>query len=241
MQNKKHRDICGVFVVEGKIAIVEALASGLILQSVLTNESFYKSNTGFLQKLIDIGIPCRVVVDSIFEQVSDVITTQGVLAVVQKPVWSTVDDVKNLSNTNTNCLYLDRIRDPGNMGTILRTAVATGFGLVFVDNCVDVFSQKVIRSAASALYFLDIIFCNNIDVLKPYYKTIATTPKGQDIYKMQLDKGHNKCLIIGNEANGIRQDILFKSDIVVCLPMHNIESLNASVAAGVLMYHLAFS
>ena len=206
--------------------------------------SFFGANADLVASITNLGIDYVVVSDIVFESLSALDNSQGVLAIVSKlqSVMSASDvgfDLAKVSQLSHNCLYLDRIRDPGNMGTILRTAVACGFGLVFVDNCVDIYSQKVVRSAASALYYLTIVHLNDIVSIKPFFKIFCTSPLGDSLFDMNLSD-IKKCVVVGNEASGIRKDILDVGDCTVSLPMYNTQSLNAAVAASVIMYKLAF-
>ena len=135
-------------------------------------------------------------------------------------------------------VYLDRIRDPGNMGTIIRTAVAAGYEIV-CDNCVDIYNPKVVRSCVSALSKARLHSGNFIDNL---------VEKGYNIIGADLDcenvfcasKPSKVCIVIGNEANGISKDILAKCNKVYSIPMCDMESLNASVCAGILMYYFKY-
>jgi len=295
LQQQKHRDVHGVFVVEGLRGVqdtirhycdlddnfqkksIEVSKSNNIVEAsksnaqnstnnlikkqdivyICINESFYKENTEFVDRVQNINIELYVIADIVFAGMCETQNSQGILAVVRMFKVGIDDvDVGALSAIHHHCLYLDRIRDPGNMGTILRTAVAAGFNLVFLDNCVDVYSPKVVRSAVSALSHLKLVYINHtdnkdnkdnkdnissntnpLDIIKSHYKLIGTSPIGENMYTAILsDK--NKCLVIGNEANGISDEILKACDIVLSLPMHSMESLNASVAAGVVMYHM---
>ena len=137
---------------------------------------------------------------------------------------------------------LDRLQDPGNIGTILRTADAAGYGLaVIMKGTVDIFSPKVVRAATGSLFRMPVVFMDSISELVDFSraagrKLVATCLNAQSYY-FDEDLSENIALIIGNEGNGISKELMESSDIRIKIPMHgNIESLNASVAAGILMY-----
>ena len=135
-------------------------------------------------------------------------------------------------------LYLDRIRDPGNMGTIIRTAVAAGYEIV-CDDCVDVYNPKVVRSCVSALAKARLHDGNFIDILaEKGYNIVGAALGGKNVF--ECDKPAKLCLVIGNEANGIKEEILRKCDTICTIPMDNMESLNAAVSSGILMYYYKY-
>ncbi|MDR1138256.1 MAG: RNA methyltransferase [Clostridiales bacterium] len=242
LKHKKYRDMYGVFCIEGERGVQEALKHRERVQSIVLSSKIVDRQAELVHWLTTVNIECRIVQDDVFGALCDTVNNQGMLAIVYKPSNVTVD-IDILASNHKHCLYLDRVADPGNMGAILRTARATGFGLVWVNNCVDVYSPKVVRSAASGLFGLDVRMAVDILQIKRHYSVVCTTPIGDNIYDssvVQLPKG-NKCLVIGNEANGIRQAILETSNYNISLPMLNdLESLNAAVAASVIMYKLAF-
>lgn len=174
----------------------------------------------------------------LLKELSSQVTPQGVLAVVSQPTFAT-------ERPTTNYLVLDGIQDAGNLGTILRTALATQFLRVVLIDCVDVFSEKVINSSMTAVFKLELTKCKRDEfaTLKNEY--------GFPLYVADLD-GKNalqlepKCgiigLVVGNEGNGVSPQTKSVADEALTLPMDkNIESLNVAVSAGVLMYILKFN
>ena len=139
-------------------------------------------------------------------------------------------------------MVLDRLQDPGNIGTILRTADAAGYRLaVVMKGTADIFSPKVVRAATGSLFRMPVVFMDSNSELVEFTraagkKLVAACFDTERCY-FDEDLTDNIALVIGNEGNGICKEIIESSDVKIKIPMHgNIESLNASVAAGILMY-----
>ena len=175
------------------------------------------------------------VADTVFDKAADTKHSQGILAVLR----SGNADVR--TTFGSLCLFLDGIRDPGNLGTIIRTAVAAGFNDIVLDGCADVYNPKVVRSAMSAFlkaHFWHTLYDEYIEKIRQKnYQIYAADMNGENIFTLQ-EKPEKICLIIGSEADGIRPGLLKLADKIVSVPMKNTESLNAAVAAGILMYGL---
>lgn len=209
--------------------------------------------------------------ENVFNQLTDVKTPQGVIAVVYKNIENNINkesynedskcnkkinsDEAGKSNTNNKqedeiskidlnadyILAIDGIQDPGNMGTIIRTADSANLKQILVSkNTVDAYSSKVIRSTMGAIYRVKIIECKNLkdtlENLKNYnFKIVSTSlDTNNSIYDIDYSK---KIVVIGNEGNGISKKIQDISDYKIKIPMlGKTESLNASVAAGVMIY-----
>ena len=144
--------------------------------------------------------------------------------------------------SGANILVLDRIQDPGNMGTMIRTAVAAGYGMIIAaKGTVDVYSPKVLRATAGMIFEIPIVYADSTeelaDVLRASGRKIAVTdPAGGRPY-YEEDLSRNTALVIGNEGNGVSDEVMALADIRVTLPMKgSIESLNAAVSAAILMY-----
>ena len=178
----------------------------------------------------------------LFDSLADTDHSQGVIAVVRKTQhdWDSFSDL--LKENTKNIVILDRLQDPGNMGTIIRTAEAAGYGgVLLMDGCTDVYAPKVVRAAAGSLFRMPILQENDIaeatDRLHALQRNIAVTSLEAEQYYQDADLGENVALVIGNEGRGVRQEFLDIADIKIKIPMAgSIESLNAAVAAGILMY-----
>ena len=176
--------------------------------------------------------------EKLFDRLAQTETSQGVLAIVAKPET----DAGDFASASGNFVVLDRLQDPGNIGTILRTADAAGYRLaVVMKGTADIFSPKVVRAATGSLFRMPVVFMDSNSELVEFTraagkKLVATCFDTERCY-FDEDLTDNIALVIGNEGNGICKEIIESSDVKIKIPMHgNIESLNASVAAGILMY-----
>ncbi|MCQ2610070.1 MAG: RNA methyltransferase, partial [Lachnospiraceae bacterium] len=187
--------------------------------------------------------------DSVFSDVKDTKTTQGIVALVKisddyNDIEKFVEKIHTTNAKNNNILILDNIQDPGNLGTMLRTAEASGTNnIMLVNNCVDVYSPKVVRSSMSAITRLNIY--KSIDHIKDIkyikdkkYSIIGTFLDGKKMYANDMYEG-DIAVVIGNEANGISDEVKYLCDKKVSIPMSGkIESLNASIACAIILYEV---
>ena len=223
LNQKKFRDREGLFVVEGDKLLLEAVKSGADIVTVAVRsdrEGDYDD--------------AYVFDDRLFEKIADTVSSQGVAAIVKKPDYTDPGE-------DGDVVVLDRIQDPGNAGSIIRTCDAAGISrIIAVKGTVDLYSPKVVRACAGSVFRVPIIEMETkeaIDALKNK-EIIASTPRDAIGYK-EIDIDGDKALIIGNEANGISEEFFDASDARVMIPMKgDIESLNAGVAAGILIYEL---
>lgn len=231
---KKARDKNGEYTVEGIKSVSDAINSRRIISTIAVSEYFYNNVNFEYPKNVDL----LVVDDLIFPELCDTITPQGIIAVIKAESGSDFEFDKN-----GEYVYCDNIQDPGNLGTIIRTAEAAGFSAVLLSpNCVDIYSPKVVRASMGSYFNIKIM--NNIraeDIL-------SMKNKGLKIYGGSLRD--NSCdyrlvdysapvmVVIGNEANGISDNVLDLCDSVKIPIVGRAESLNASVAAGILIYEV---
>ena len=230
---RKYRDRLGKYLIEGENLMEEAVKNGAEIETVLIRPDYDKDLGGLAEKTF-------VLDGRLFDHIAQTETSQGILAIVSKPEVS--KDAFLSEQSRKNFIVLDRLQDPGNIGTILRTADAAGYGLaVIMKGTVDIFSPKVVRAATGSLFRMPVVFMDSISELVDFSraagrKLVATCLDAQSYY-FDEDLSENIALIIGNEGNGISKELMESSDIRIKIPMHgNIESLNASVAAGILMY-----
>ena len=231
LKERKYRYQYGKFVLEGYRLIKDSLLGGFsdCGYIVVIAQSRYNDYCAEFKNI-------TVVSDRLFEKISETVNSQGILAIVDIPEFKT-------AFSSDMCLYLDRVRDPGNLGTIVRTAAACDFHDIILDDCVDLFNPKTVRSSMSAISACGFFHSADSAQLKSSgYVILAADAKGEDIRAVSRNIKNSKvCLIIGNEANGIKDELKRSADISVALPMENgIESLNASVSAGILMYYLKY-
>ena len=224
LESAKYRKETGLFVVEGE-RLFKEVPEGLIAQ-VYVSEKFQGN-------LPDEKI-CEVVDAEIFKGISDTVSPQGILAVVRKPRFAEEDAPEG------KVILLDGVRDPGNMGTIIRTAEAAGVRAVYLSpDCADIFNPKVVRSTMGSIFRVPVFYADLLEVIKKFkeskkavYGTSLEADKFYDEVSLS-DAG----IVIGNEANGISREVLSSVTCNVKIPMKGkVESLNAAVCAAVLMF-----
>ena len=208
------------FLIEGNKTLELAINSGLVKEV-------------FTIKALDLPdhIPQYLVNESIIDKISFSINPEGVVAICQ-----TLDNIK--PNKFNKVVYLDNVSDPGNMGTIIRTALAFNYdAIILSDGCVSIYNPKVVAASKGALFSIPILNGE----LKDYKKdktVIASTLNDKSISLDDIKKPENFILVLGNEAHGISDEIIKQTDIFVKIPIQNIDSLNVSIAGGILMYYL---
>lgn len=241
LKMRKQRKKLGKFIVEGYRVIADCLSSNSqIIDFVVFSSSAIESLEGKkLFKTLMLNHKVFEVPDKLFKKITETENPQGMLAVV-----SMIDfKLDTLLNKEDNSIFviLDRIQDPGNMGTIIRTAVAINAkAVILTKGSVDPYNSKTVRSTMGAVFNIPIIEIEDnswVTALKENnIRLIGSTLDTQKSY-LQIDYSGGLGIIIGNEANGIDPQLLEKVDEKVYIPIiGNIESLNASVAAGVLLY-----
>ena len=185
------------------------------------------------------GVDYEVVADAVFKSISDTQTPQGILSLVRMPHYELSD---LLAGENTNLLVLESIQDPGNLGTMLRTGEGAGItGVVMNRNTVDLFNPKTIRSTMGSIYRVPYYIADDLaetigELKRQKVGIYAAHLKGQMHYdEPSYCKG--TAFLIGNEGNGLSDEIAGLADTCVRIPMEgSVESLNAAVSAALLMY-----
>lgn len=231
------------FVAEGIKMFMEAPRE-LIEEVYISEELDKKVNKAFpddkelADKLSKVNY--EVVTDQIFKKMTETVTPQGIVSVIRIKEYS-LDEIVDAKNPLL--VILENLQDPGNLGTILRTAEGAGVdGIVLSRDSVDVYNPKVTRSTMGSIFRKKFIYvdelCDTIEDLKK---------KGIEVYAAALDKNSAEydsadfkkpcAILIGNEGNGLKKETIEHASKTVYIPMEgNVESLNASVAAAVLMY-----
>ena len=235
LQDKKYRDKTGLFLVETKKVVLEALLAGQQLQNIFLTQKLYNDfEFACKENRISISINDIVIVsDSIIKELSTVVTPDGIVAVFKK-------QQTKKEYLGGNFLVLDSLQNPDNMGAIFRTALACNFKQVFVINCVDEYNPKVIRASMGNQFKLNIVQINYSDI-ELMFKTAslyALDMQGKNLFK-QNDFANNVGFVVGNEGNGLSKQIKSLVKNYIAIPMQNgVESLNASISASVVMYYI---
>lgn len=228
------------FIVEGIKMVLEAINFKKLDKMYVSESAFEKTAQNIGKKLEEISY--EIVSDNVFKQISDTVTPQGVLAVVNMPEY----DIKDiLSDEKKSWVLLDDLRDPGNLGTIVRTSEGAGMsGVIMSRESVDLFNPKVVRSTMGAIFRVPFCYVDSLnDVIAQInncgYEVYATAMEGSKVYD-QVDYTKGAAFVIGNEANGVSDEVLKKASARIRIPMEGkLESLNAAVSAAIVMYEIA--
>lgn len=242
LNSAKYRREKQTFVIEGQKMFLEAREHNLI-SKVYISETYAKTyaKTTACTLGLQEDIEYEIVADSVLKIVSDTITPQGILAIVKMPEWELEQIFKK---DDCSILFLENLRDPGNLGTIIRTAEGAGVsGIVLSKESVDLYNPKVVRSTMGSIFRKPIIYVENLiscilEAKKHNIKIYATDLQGIHEYDQEVYNPKSG-IIIGNEANGITGGIRNVADTLVKIPMcGKVESLNAGIAAGLMMYEI---
>ena len=217
LQKKKYRDDRKVFLIEGYHLYEEAKKYGIIRQVFTVDKHIKGTNVVYVN-------------NAVFNKLSQMKTPQKVLCVCNK--------LSNSKLTN-RVLILAKIQDPGNLGTLLRSALAFGFDTIVLDNTVDIYNDKVIRSTQGAMFKLNIIYSTTLDFIRNHkeYRIYGTSLKGTNVDSIMLtDK---LALILGNEGAGVSKEVLQNTNQNITIKTKDVESLNVGVAGSILMYEMS--
>lgn len=235
---KKGRESTGLFIVEGIRAVREAVISGASIDKIFITDDYYAIGLSESIESIMADKSIFVISDAIFDSISDTQSPQGILAVVKQNDL----DFETFDDNGQFIVLLENVQDPGNLGTVIRTADACGVDLVILsDDCADIYNPKVVRSTMSSLFHVPVCKVKDMwacvqQLKRKGYTTYASCPEN-GISCFDVPFTGKTCLIFGNEANGLTKKIINCSDVPVKIPMPGkAESLNVSVAAGILMY-----
>jgi TrmH family RNA methyltransferase len=199
--------------------VEEAILAGLCVEVYTTDEHYA-------------GFPEIVLVSElVMKKISEVFSPQGILAICKRPVLGPLSD---------KVLLLDQISDPGNMGTLLRSALGFGFSTVVADQCVDITNPKVLRSTQGALFHLNFIETSIMDFIRSHkeYIYLGTDLHGGIPLQTLKTVPQKTGLILGNEALGVRKEVLAETKVNLFIEIDTVESLNVGVAGSILMYYL---
>lgn len=226
LKNRKYRKKTNRFIVEGMHLVLEAYKSGIIEEVILEKDN-----------VLPLNVPFVYTTREIIEKISTLDTPPDVMALCQ---------IKE-----TNCkigkkvLLLDGIQDPGNLGTIIRSAVAFGIDTIILSkDTVDLYNPKVIRATQGMMFYITIITRELISIIEalkyneiPIYGTRVGF--GDDVRQIPLKDKHRFALVVGNEGNGVSSEVLSKCDKFLHIDMdEKVESLNVGVATSIILYEL---
>lgn len=239
LQKKSVRDEEGVFLIEGKKILAEAVAAGYDVFQVLATQKFMREQRDFLQSIPQLrNMQITEIAEHTAERISTTKTPAGIFAILPKPEYS-FDDIKQ----KQRIVILENVRDPGNLGTMIRTADWFGVEAVIVsDNGVDPFNDKVIRAAMGSLFhiplYISLSLVDDIEELKKDgFTMVVTRPEGSSTSLPQ--KNQKVGFIFGNESLGTSPEIDRLADSSYAIPkLGKAESLNVAVSFGIVLYEL---
>ncbi len=226
LKEKKYRERYGEYLIEGSKQVREAVAAGKTVRHIVYAASYTGERFGAGE--------WSEVSDGVFEKLTSEASPQGILAVLALPAPA-------LRPPAGRCLLLDGISDPGNLGTVIRTANAAGYADIYLKNCTDPYAPKCVRAAMSGLFFVDLFPFSLADRgVFDGMPMICADMDGENAFRFAPPPKF--CLVIGNEANGVSDEVRALCEHTVRIPMRkSCESLNAGVSAGILMYLLGGS
>lgn len=238
LQSKKGRVTSGLYFAEGRRIAEEALTYAREqIEAVLASDAFYEKNRDDVKKIDSSGIQVYTVPEKLFFECCDTETPQGIGVVLKT-------EQREIDRENARfLLVLDGVSEPGNLGTIVRTAEAAGVdGILLMKGCADLYNPKVIRSTMGSVFRIPCVSGITLPELAEWKKSgfvVTSTALSRSVPLSEAKQSEKQMLVIGSEANGVSEEVLAISDQCVRIPMSGkVESLNAAVAAGIAMYAL---
>ncbi len=226
LKQRKYRESEMLFIAEG----FKFLEFDIKPEIIAVNEEKEHSLAPFLDNSEYILFPKQM-----FNEISSQENSQGIILVYKY-------EFNKLNGTEKNIVVIDRVQDPGNLGTIVRTADAAGFtDIILIEGTTDLYSEKCVRSSMGSIFNVNPYFLNEEEFLNftksNNYNIISTALNEKSINYEKMSIGEKNCIVFGNEGNGVSDNILAHSNELVIIPIYGkAESLNVSVAAGVTLY-----
>lgn len=228
LKEKKGRRERGTFLVEGTKMVSECAACGMEIMRIALREE-RASQLGWASGLAPEAV---LLGENAFRAICDEKTPQGIVAEVKIPQSA-------VAPPRGNCLLLDGLADPANVGAVIRTAAAAGYPEVYLTDCADPYSPKSVRASMSGIFHTQLMRGTREEILEALYGTplVAADMGGEDVFSFTPPEKF--CICIGNEGSGLSDSVRSRADFTVGIPMSGgMESLNAAVSAGILMYLL---
>ncbi len=234
LSERKYRDEKGKFFIEGFRFVEEALRADADIEKLLISKRYMAK---FEQSVLNTcDISKYVLDDNLFDSISCTETPQGVAAIVRKKV-------SDINFQSGFYVLIDKLQDPGNVGTIIRTSHAAGVkGIIYTAGTVDPYNDKCLRSTMGSIFYIPLMEDRDLNIIKRIkqsgYKLVVSSLEAEsDFFSREYE---DKLIIaVGNEGNGISKEIEAMADIKVKIPMPGgAESLNASVAASIMIYEV---
>ncbi len=235
---KKYRNKFGKFLVENIAIIYDAMNSEYELETLFVTQEVLDSNCNKIKSIVEkVGLENIFIINKDMNKYfSSLETPSGIVAIYNK------SEERKL-NFNKRILYLNEIKDPGNLGTILRSAVAFDISEIVLDEgCVDLYNPKVIQSAKDAIFKTNVVFDEDGKVLreiKNEMKTFITDVDGGTEAKTAFKNEDNFCVVLGSESHGVSETVKDVADEVINIKSSSkMESLNVAVSTGIILYEM---
>lgn len=237
LKDKKYRDNSQEYVIEGIKLVAEAIQEKAKIKQIVICEECEKTSSIPKELMYDIAKEeCIYVTEKVFKSITEVATPQGILAIIEKN-----NQESQINYEEDIIVVLDDVQDPGNLGTILRTVDSIGLTQILVSKgTADCYNPKVVRSTMGAIFRVKVIECEDLsktlkEIKKHKFKIMVSSLQTENsIYDVDYKK---KAIIVGNEANGVEEKIQELADEKIKIPMlGKTESLNVSVATGIILY-----
>ena len=239
---RKYRIREALFVVEGPKQVIEAKSSRYDLKYLVVRQDRLESfkNEGFFEQIPFQDGTVISMDERLFKQITDTENSQGILAVLSYEPLSEKEFMME-APSDSNMLVLDKLQDPGNIGTLIRTAEGAGFkGVILLKGSGDMFSPKAIRAAGGAMLRMPVIMIDDANSLRrlsdEFSKKLVVTDVESGVAYYDADLSENIFLVMGNEGHGVSKEIMDMADIKINIPTEGfLESLNVATAGAVLM------
>lgn len=244
LRQKKYRDRENAYLIEGTKLLDEAVRSDVPLLDVYATDAWLEQEAELAGKL-----PCEItpVTPEVLKLLSAMVTPEGVVAVAQ--MSDTADDARLLESLaeqakpGTSYVILEDVQDPGNLGTIIRTADAAGYDLVVLtEKCADAYGEKALRASMGSVFHLPVLRTGRLDAFleslrEASFEIVGSSLQGEVIDFCQAHPSEKSALILGNESRGMSSMAAGYCTRLVKIPIYGqAESLNVAVAAGILLY-----
>ena len=243
LRSKKSRQEKGLFAIEGVNLCMEAIKENIDIQCVLLTQDAGEKHTKEAFALASNADRIYTITDALSNYLSETKTPQGVFAICKILDKSSIVDKIDIGRRH---ILLQNMQDPGNLGTIIRTADALGLdGVILTDDCVDIYNPKVIRATSGSIFRLPIYYEDSVvNVAKvlhnkqiKLYGAVVGIPKARELGEFKFED--SLVIAIGNEGNGLTSEAISACDDLLTVKMKgNAESLNAAMAAGIIMWEM---
>jgi len=243
LHERQARHKAGLFLIESETVLLEAFAKDVQIEAVVVDREYFER--GFPETFDDNLLELNVCESALFKTLATTSTPSGVVAIARAADHTLENLLQTIDQDQVTLVVCENLQDPGNLGTIIRTALAFGAGgLILTRGSVDIYNPKVVRSAMGALFQLPVAV--NVELaqcgqeLKELsIEVIALSARGEQSF-VDVKYGAKVALLLGNEAGGLTPEAEALAAIAVNIPMHgDVESLNVAIAAGVVLFHVS--